>query len=144
MQPFVIFQEKSDIFSDSAPPSPAPQTQCHKISDDEEDEMIVSKTRKRPCPVFDDVDEDSDDSQPDTIILSQSTSSATTSSYKRLKTDLPEVVNKRGSEKALPHPFPLPANFRPEVELGLKTKMTAVARRHFLSAIASALFSYKR
>ena len=108
---------------------------------------IVRKARKRPCPIVDD-DEEIDfgsDSQADTIIVSQSaSSSATTSSYKRLKIDLPEVVNKKGNEKGLPHPFPLPVNFRPEVELGLKTKMTAVARRHFLSAIASAIFSYKR
>lgn len=53
-------------------------------------------------------------------------------------------MNKRGDEKSIPHPFPIPVNFRPEVEIGLKSKMTAVARRHFLSSIASAMFSFKR
>ena len=59
------------------------------------------------------------------------------SSYKKMKLELPGIISKKGSEKALPHPFPFPANYRPEVELCLKSgKMTKEARKHFLSAIA--------
>ena len=48
-------------------------------------------------------------------------------------------------EKPLPHPFPFPANYCIDVEVFLKfCKMTASARKHFLSAIASVIFSYKR
>ncbi len=51
----------------------------------------------------------------------------------------------RVKEKPLPHPFGLPENYRHDVEICLKTgKMTASARKHFISAIASAMLSYRR
>ena len=38
-----------------------------------------------------------------------------------------------------------PSNYRPDVETCLKSgKMTTDARKHFLSAVASAMFSFKR
>ena len=65
---------------------------------------------------------------------------------KKFKThDVPGVISMKVKEKPLPHPFPFPANYRHDVEVCLKScKMTASARKHFLSAIASVMFSYKK
>ena len=48
-------------------------------------------------------------------------------------------------EPPLPDPFPLPQNFRPDVELALRSgKMTTDTRRAYMSQVASAIFGYKR
>ena len=48
-------------------------------------------------------------------------------------------------EPPLPDPFPLPQNFRPDVELALRAgKMTTDTRRAYMSQVASAIFGYKR
>ena len=48
-------------------------------------------------------------------------------------------------EPRLPDPFPLPQNFRPDVELALRAgKMTTDTRRAYMSQVASAIFGYKR
>lgn len=42
-------------------------------------------------------------------------------------------------------PFPLPKNFRPDVEIALKAgKMTNETRKSFLSQIAGAIYTYKK
>lgn len=42
-------------------------------------------------------------------------------------------------------PFPLPRNFRPDVELALKSgQMTNETRKSFLSQIAGAIYTYKK
>ena len=57
---------------------------------------------------------------------------------------MPMAVLRKESEKPLPHHFAFPANYHPEVEMCLKSgKMTTKAWKHFLSAIASCMFSYK-
>ena len=44
----------------------------------------------------------------------------------------------------LPDPFILPTNFRPDIEVCLKSgKMTRLARAIFLSTVAGAMFQYK-
>lgn len=49
------------------------------------------------------------------------------------------------AEPPLPDPFPLPQNFRPDVELALRSgKMTTDTRRAYMSQVASAIFGYKR
>ena len=48
-------------------------------------------------------------------------------------------------EPPLPDPFPLPQNFRPDVELALKSgNMTTNTRKAYLSQVASAIFGYKK
>lgn len=50
----------------------------------------------------------------------------------------------KGSEKPLLDPFPLPQNFRVDVELALKTgKMTRETQKAFISAIAGSMLTYK-
>ena len=54
-------------------------------------------------------------------------------------------VKKKTTEKPLPDPFPLPAHFRPDVELGLESgKMSREAKKAFLSSVASAIFTFKK
>ena len=51
----------------------------------------------------------------------------------------------KGSEKNLPDPFPLPENFQYDVELALKSKkMTRETTKHFYSAVANSMLSFKR
>lgn len=48
-------------------------------------------------------------------------------------------------EQALPDPFPLPRNFRPDVEFALKAgKMTTTTSTAFYSQVAAAIFGYKQ
>ena len=48
-------------------------------------------------------------------------------------------------EPPLPDPFLLPQNFRPDVELALKSEnMTTNTRKAYLSQVASAIFGYKK
>ena len=48
-------------------------------------------------------------------------------------------------EDPLPNPFPLPKNFRPDVELALSSgKMTNETRTAYINQVGSAIFGYKR
>jgi len=50
---------------------------------------------------------------------------------------------KREHDAPLPSPFPLPKNFRPDVQTALKSrKMTLETTRSFLSTIASAIATF--
>ena len=99
----------------------------------EDDVLTTQRSSKRRYSIV----ESDDDSSVHTDV--------STPSIKKGKIELPEAVSIKKAEKPLPYPFPLPSNYRPEVEVCLKTgKMTKEARRHFISAIASAMFSYKR
>ena len=125
------------VFTEALPSSP--EIACNDESTCiEEDVALNTRLLKRSARVL-----DSDDENNSTTEIS--VTQVDSSSYKKLKLELPEIISKKGNEKPLPHPFPLPANYRPEVELCLKSgKMTTEARKHFLSAIASAIFSFKR
>lgn len=59
---------------------------------------------------------------------------------------LPSVIKKeKATEIALPDPFPLPINFRSDVDIGLKMgKMSREATKSFLSSVASAMLGYKK
>lgn len=51
---------------------------------------------------------------------------------------------KEDSTRLLPNPFPLPLNYRPDVEECLKQKhMTKSAKASFFYSIASAMYRYK-
>lgn len=82
------------------------------------------------------------DSDSETECNSGSVHQSCTSSPKSV---LPSVVRrKRKEEKPLPDPFPLPKNYRPDIEVGLRTgKMSRETKAAFLSSIAAAMFSYK-
>ena len=83
-----------------------------KSSDNSEEYCITNRVIKRKGNLLDSDDEElAKDSSP--------AHSSASSMYKELKIDLPEVVSKKGKEKPLPHPFPLPSNYCPEVELCL-------------------------
>ena len=107
----------------------------------EEDDLPKSVHVRSNKRKFLEYDEDSD--IPDDTDVAAPASACF--SYKKIKSELPEVVAKKNTEKPLPHPFPFPSNYRPEVEICLKNKrMTKEARKHFHSSVASAMFSYKR
>lgn len=99
--------------------------------------------RKKKCKrnlLFDD----------DSSELSSSVSEAS-SSLKKDNKDyvlfLPNAVKKVEEDvsQCLPDPFPLPKNYRPDVEECLKLgKMTAASKACFFSTIASAVFHYKK
>jgi hypothetical protein len=111
------------------PPSPAISGSTLKLGCDEEEED--SPKRKYVFIGSDDECEGIDEES--------------SSAYKKMKLDMPEVVAKKNTDKPLPCPFPLPSNCRPEVELCLKNKrMTTEAMKNFHSSVASAMFSYKR
>jgi len=59
---------------------------------------------------------------------------------------VPKSIKKTKEESTpLPDPFPLPTNFRPDVHLCLvKKKMTKASRAAFYTAVAAAMFQYKR
>ena len=58
---------------------------------------------------------------------------------------LPCQVQSKKKAMVLPDPFPLPTNFRPDVEVCLKKrKMTKCTRVAFFTSVSSALFQYKR
>lgn len=57
---------------------------------------------------------------------------------------VPKSIKKTKEESTpLPDPFPLPTNFRPDVHLCL-AKMTKASRAAFFTAVAAAMFQYKR
>ena len=60
--------------------------------------------------------------------------------------DQPSVaIRSRGSEKPLPDPFPLPLNFRSDVEVALRTgRMTRETNKAFFSSVAGCMLSFKR
>ena len=88
------------------------------ILDSEEDDLPKSVYVKSNKRKFLEYDEDSD--IPDDTDVAAPASAC--SSYKKIKSELPEVVAKKNTEKPLPHPFPFPSNYRPEVEICLKNK----------------------
>ncbi len=61
-------------------------------------------------------------------------------------TALPSAVKKSKEDSTrLPDPFPLPANFRPDVHICLTNKkMTMSARAAYFSAVASAMFQFSK
>jgi len=74
------------------------------------------------------------------------TQSVSDSSSKKFKVGIPDSVEKKGKdEEPIPHPFPFPQNYRPDVQVGLKSgNMTTEARRQFLSSVAATMFSFRR
>ena len=58
---------------------------------------------------------------------------------------LPAIKKEKREELDLPTPFPLPINYRTDVEQCLKSGiMTTEAKRAFLSSVASKMFMYKK
>ena len=59
---------------------------------------------------------------------------------------IPKSIKKTKEESTpLPDPFPLPTNYRPDIHLCLaKKKMTKTARAAIYTAVAAAMFQYKR
>ena len=64
------------------------------------------------------------------------------------KTDFPlplAVKKELVKEDPLPDPFPLPSNYRADVEIGLTSGvMSKEAKRHFFSSVAASMFKYKK
>lgn len=56
-----------------------------------------------------------------------------------------KAVKKIKEEVVLPDPFPLPANYRADVEVALETgEMTRLTRASFITSVTDAIFAYKR
>lgn len=97
-----------------------------------------------------DSDDNEDVSEPEkaSSIAESNSSHGSTPKTHREKAEprLSSVVKKeRVVESALPDPFPLPANYRSDVELGLSSgKLTKEAKRAFLSTVAAKMLGYKR
>lgn len=78
--------------------------------------------------------------QPKKIKFSDSEPST---SQKFILRTLPKAVVKREHNAPLPSPFPLPKNFRPDVQAALESqKMTLETTRSFLSTVASAIATF--
>jgi len=60
--------------------------------------------------------------------------------------EIPKAICKTEQDSVpLPDPFELPKNYRPDIELVLKSgKMTTDTNKAFLSTVAAAMFAYKR
>ena len=88
-----------------------------------------------------DEDEEDVESCPSAV----SSVSPAVSSMSPTSTKLSNQLSKKGFERPLPDPFPLPENFRYDVEVALKSgKMSRETSKSFLSAVASSMLSYKR
>ena len=59
---------------------------------------------------------------------------------------LPLALKRKAvKEGSLPNPFPLPLNYRADIETGLRTGiMSKEAKSHFFSKVASSMFQYKK
>ena len=59
---------------------------------------------------------------------------------------MPKAICKTEQDSVpLPDPFELPKNYKPNVELALKSgKITTDTNKAFLSTVAAAMFAYKR
>ena len=92
------------------------------------------------------VDRDSNPFKKRRISIESEVNDESTSCDEDKKLVIPQVVKpQKIDEQPLPDPFPLPRHFTSEVELALSScKMTRETNLAFLSAIASAILSYKR
>ncbi len=118
------------------------------LSDDEEEDFT---SQKRPVILFNDSDEDGEQlfavtketSESDSQIVHVDQTCNSSSSTKSLPYCV-SLKSKKQAEKSLPDPFPLPENFRRDVEVALKTqKMSRETTRSFYSAVASSMLCYK-
>ena len=110
---------------------------------------VVVKKRKLDCFLDESYVDDADDSVADTIDAI-STTAAVNKPCKKV-VELKYVIKKRqvvktkDDEVPLPDPFELPKNYRPDVELALKSqKMTMTCTREFLSTVAGAMYERKK
>ena len=100
-------------------------------SDDEDDLLFVPKRQKHGVA-----------SESDSEV---STKTGSVSSKYSLKALPKSVVKSPEDSVPLPDPFILPKNYRPNVTSALSTgKMTMETSKAFLSAVASAMFTYKK
>ena len=107
-----------------------PESVYSETESEESQNLTVSSSRKRIrlC--------ESDDELPE--ILSEPNTPITTPKAQKIKKTEEDTV-------PLPDPFPLPKNFRSDVEVALGIgKMTSETRTSFLSAVASAMLRFKR
>ena len=143
---YLLLQGSVDLFSASGPSTPSSVPSSY-----------VPSKRKRPiiCDCDDSDDEASDKTIDATVAFSDKNVDVNIRSVKRPKLNelIPDAVQRRNAEvvkekdrsKIIPHPFPFPCNYRRDVELCLNTgRMTKEANKHFITAIASAMFCYKR
>lgn len=58
---------------------------------------------------------------------------------------IPKRASVKADELPLPDPYPLPRNYRADVEVALKTgKMTAETSKSFYSSVAGSMLTFKR
>ena len=105
-----------------------------------DDDGIIKRVRRRPSLLRDD-DDDFLECKKVKVYDSDEKSSSSTSSGKRRS----NVVKSEDDKIALPDPFPLPRNYKANVESALKAgKLTSETRSAFLSSVASAMYAYKK
>jgi hypothetical protein len=96
--------------------------------------------KRRRVLDFDDESDNLDLPESETDAVPESEVSSTPSSTNSKK----KIMKTEDDKVPLPDPFPLPKRFRPEVERSLKEGvMSNNSRSHFLSAVASAMLTYK-
>ena len=99
------------------------------IEEDSEDDLEVLTPKRRPSNL------ELEDSLTDTPSSSSTSTSVIPHSV---------LSNRRAHEKSLPHPFPLPQNFRYDVEVALQTgQMTRETTKSFFSSVASTMLTFK-
>ena len=130
----------------------------HNISDSEDaDEQTIKKPVKKRRFFYEDEQTESigtesvaSGSESLTASVAGSIVAETKPSVKvekyRIASPLPNTIKHSDDVSvSLPDPFPLPINYRPDVEECLRAgKMTKTSRSSFFSSVAGAMFNYKR
>ena len=112
-------------------------TPTDSLASDSDDSLTTPKTKKRR--VLLNIEDDDTDLGSSSMCSSPVSDSSVRSMVK------PKRLVSRGSEKPLPDPFPMPINFRADVDVALKTgKMTRETSKSFLSSIAGSMLAIKR
>ena len=118
--------------------------------DDDDDDDIVTPLRsnstKRRLPLFSD-DQNSNSQKKTRLEDSNVDNDDGSSTCSFLSKGRSRAAVKKSEEDRipLPDPFPLPKNYKADVEIALKTtRMTAETRSSFLSAVASSMYSIKK
>ena len=109
--------------------APSWTSRASSLVEDSEDEFLISPSSKRKKQISD------EDTEEDKVGETSTPISVIMPLYKQIQS----------SEKPLPDPFPLPHNFRTDVEVALKTgEMTRETTKSFFSTVAGSILTFKR
>ena len=104
-------------------------------NDDSADELDIDLTS---CPKFPRLDEAGDTDNDLVDLGSKLMEQVAEEPHLKVMSSFPSVAKERATDLLLPHPFPLPSNYRSDVKLGLRIgTVTREAKKAFLSSVAA-------